>query len=179
MPSALSSLGDMDLPRARSLRYAVSMSEPIQLRAHMALCLIGFRGSGYSPAFVGVMRNLQNRLIRDPQIEVALINQPDALCGVCPHLGDEGCTLQGPMHEAHMRAHDGAVLHRLGMVAGEALPWVEIQERIRQRIRGSDLPQICTTCPWLPLGVCRESIDELRRPPPPLWQPGDETTASP
>ena len=150
------------------------MSEPIQLRAHMALCLIGFRGSGYSPEFVGLMRRIQQRLIDDPQHGVCLVNRPDPLCQVCPHLGEEGgCVLQGPLHEAHMRAHDAAVLHRLGLTAGECRPWAEILERIRQRVRGSDLPQICTTCPWLPLGVCREAVDELRRPAPPLWQPGE------
>lgn len=150
------------------------MDGPLQLRAHMALCLIGFRGSGYSPEFVGVMRKLQHRLADDPSLQVRLVNHPDGLCEVCPHFSGEGCTLQGPLHEAHMRAHDGAVLHRLGLTAGEPRPWSEILERIRQRIRGSDLPQICTTCPWLPLGVCRESLDGLREPPPPLWQPGDE-----
>ena len=150
------------------------MSEPAPLRAHMALCIIGFRGSGYSPEFVGVMRKLQARLADAPDTPVQLLNHPDELCEVCPHLGDSGgCELQGPLHESHMRAHDGAVLHRLGLKAGDVRPWADILERIRERIRGSDLPQICTTCPWLPLGVCRESIDQLRVPPPPLWHPSD------
>jgi hypothetical protein len=147
------------------------MTTPIPLRAHMVLCLIGFRGSGYSPAFVGVMRRLQERLGDNPELEVQLVNVPDGLCSVCPHAGPQGCELQGPLHEAHMRAHDGAVLHRLGLQANQVQTWGEILERIRQRIRGSDLGQICTTCPWLPLGVCRESVDGLREAPPPLWHP--------
>lgn len=147
------------------------MVNPIPLRAHMVLCLIGFRGSGYSPEFVGAMRRLQQHLIDEPGQQIRLLNSPDALCGVCPHGGQQGCELQGPSHEAHMRAHDGAVLHRLGLRAGDAETWGEVLERIRQRVRGSDLPQICTTCPWLPLGVCQESVDGLRADAPPLWQP--------
>jgi hypothetical protein len=147
------------------------MTQPIPLRAHMVLCLIGFRGSGYSPSFVGAMRNLQERLLDNPGLAVRLQNEPDDLCAACPHVGDEGCQLQGPLHEAHMRAHDGAVLHRLGLVAGTVLSWSDVLGRVRERIRGSDLPQICTTCPWLPIGVCRESVDGLRDPQPPLWQP--------
>lgn len=152
-----------------------AMRQPLPLRAHMLLCLIGFRGSGYSPEFVGVMRNLQQALLDDPSVPLELVNRPDDLCRVCPHMGDTGgCTLQGPLHEAHMRAHDGVVLHRLGLRAGDVITWADLVQRIRERIRGSDLPQICTTCPWLPLGVCRESIDGLREPSPPLWQPSDE-----
>lgn len=147
------------------------MAEPIQLRAHMVLCLIGFRGSGYSDEFVSVMRRLKERLLADPDQLVELVNEPDGLCAVCPHVGDGGCELQGPQHESHMRAHDHAVLHRLGVKAGTRESWTAILERVRQRIRGSDLPQICTTCPWLPLGVCAESIDGLRQPEPPLWKP--------
>lgn len=152
------------------------MTMPIPLRAHMVLCLIGFRGSGYSPEFVGAMRRLQQRLADEPGLRVQLINTPDDLCRVCPHGAPHGCELQGPQHEAHMRAHDGAVLHRLGLQAGAIETWGEILERIRQRVRGSDLPQICTTCPWLPLGVCQESMDDLRKKAPPLWQPGSART---
>jgi hypothetical protein len=154
------------------------MTAPIPLRAHMVLCLIGFRGSGYSPGFVGAMRKLQENLLDDPSLPVQLVNEPDGLCAVCPHGGESGCQLQGEHHEAHMRAHDGAVLHRLGLEAGAVEPWAAILERLRQRIKGSDLPQICTTCPWLPLGVCAESLDGLREPDPPLWEP-DRVPGSP
>ena len=147
------------------------MAEPTPLRAHMTLCLLGFRGSGYSPEFVGAMRRFQEQLQDDPGHELRLVTEPDPLCGTCPHLGAEGCELKGEGHEAHMRAHDAAVLHRLGLRTGDVLRWEDLLLRVRQRIRGSDLPQICTTCPWLPLGVCQESIDGLREPTPPLWQP--------
>ena len=136
--------------------------DPLPLRAHMALCLLGFRGSGYSEAFVEQMQAIQDALRDDPARHVALIDANDSICAACPHLdGARGCTLGGPDHEAHMQAHDREVLRRLGLEAGQAMPWAALLERIGGRIRGADLDAICTTCPWLPLGVCRQSVDAL------------------
>jgi hypothetical protein len=135
--------------------------DPIPLRAHSALCLLGFRGEGYSPAFVERLESVHARVMRDPDLPVRLLASPDTLCAACPYLAG-GCTLQGPDHEAHMRAQDEDVLGRLGFAAGEVVRWGEVLERIRTRIRGTDLPGICTTCPWLPLGWCAEGVDALR-----------------
>ena len=140
--------------------------DPLPLRAHMALCLLGFRGSGYSEDFVVRMQAIQDALKEDPSRHVALVDAPDRICDACPNLVDSGCTLGGPDHEAHMRAHDREVLARLGFEAGVARPWREVLEAIGGSIRGADLDAICTTCPWLPLGVCRESVDALCGSPP-------------
>ncbi len=127
----------------------------------MVLCLQGFRGKGYSPAFVDAMRDVQSSLREEPKRTVRLVAEPDGLCATCPNLKG-GCTLGGPGHEAHMRLHDEAVLSRLGLEVGAVVAWNEVLARVAERIRGEDLPAICTTCPWLPLGVCRESVDALR-----------------
>ena len=128
----------------------------------MALCLLGFRGSGYSPDFVEVMAEIQATLQAAPATRIRLVDAPDPICAACPNLGPSGCTLGGPEHEAHMQAHDRAVLSRLGLTPGVVLPWEDVLSLVAGRIRGSDLPAICTTCPWLPLGVCRQSVDALR-----------------
>ena len=145
--------------------YARGMAgEAHPLRAHMALCLLGFRGRGYSPAFVEAMDALQRELRASPGRAVRLVEAPDPLCGTCPNLTDGGCTLGGPDHEAHMRAQDRDVLDRLGLAPGAELAWGDVLERIGRSIRGTDLPGICTTCPWLGLGWCAEGVDALRRP---------------
>lgn len=149
--------------RAPETRYTSPVTlDPIPLRAHSALCLLGFRGEGYSPAFVERMDAVHARLMRDPGLTVRLLASPDALCAACPYLAG-GCTLQGPDHEAHMRAQDEDVLERLGFAVGEVVPWDEVVARVRTRVRGADLPGICTTCPWLQLGWCAEGVDALRR----------------
>lgn len=144
-----------------------SVPNPLPLRAHMALCLLGFRGSGYSPEFVVQMQAIQDTLRANPDHEVALIDWEDSICGACPHLVQQhGCTLGGPDHEEHMAAHDREVLRRLALMPNVRLPWSELLARIGGAIRGADLDAICTTCPWLPLGVCRQSVDALSPPPP-------------
>jgi hypothetical protein len=127
----------------------------------MALCLLGFRGSGYSPSFVDALQALQDELRADPTRPVRLVTEPDAICAACPNLATDGCRLGGPGHEAHVSAQDGEVLARLGLGPGAVLAWAEVLARVAERVRGGDLPGLCTTCPWLPLGVCRASVDAL------------------
>lgn len=133
---------------------------PLPLRAHNVLCLQGFRGRGYSEAFVEQMAEIHAALGEDPGHEVVLLDTPDLLCLVCPHL-EAGCTLGGPDHEAHMQAQDRDVLKRLGLEVGDVVTWAEVLERIGEHIRGADLPTICTTCPWLRLGWCESGVDAL------------------
>jgi hypothetical protein len=134
----------------------------IPLRAHNLLCLLGFRGRGYDAAFVARMTEVHRAVSDDPATPLRVLAEPDTLCRACPNLGARGCTLGGPEHEAHMRAQDEEVIRRLGLAAGETYAWSEVLDRVRGSVRGSDLPAICTTCPWLPLGWCAEGIDRLR-----------------
>lgn len=145
--------------------------EPIPIRAHSLLCLQGFRGRGYSPAFVAEMAAVHTQLLADPDTPVRVLAAPDRLCAACPNLGPAGCTLSGPTHEDHMRAQDQAVLARLWLTPGEVLPWSRILERIARQVRGADLPGLCTTCPWLSLGWCAQGVDALAA------SPGPETAA--
>jgi hypothetical protein len=138
---------------------------PITVRAHNVLCLLGFRGEGYSPAFVREMRTLHEILGGDPARPVRLLAAPDRLCTSCPNLGPAGCTLGGPEHEEHMRRQDEDVLSRLGVAEGGVLPWGEVLRRVGTNVRGGDLPAICTTCPWLHLGWCAEGIERLHAAP--------------
>ena len=61
-----------------------------------------------------------------------------------------------------MRAQDEDVIRRLGLRAGGVYRWREILERVGATVRGTDLPSICTTCPWLHLGWCAEGIERVR-----------------
>lgn len=145
--------------------------EPIPLRAHNLLCLLGFRGRGYDDRFVAAMREVHARLAADPTTRVAVRTAPDALCAACPHLRG-GCTLGGPDHEAHMRAQDRAVAQRLGLAPGSVVAWRDILARVAASVRGTDLPGLCTTCPWLSLGWCAEGVDALRGAPSSATPPG-------
>jgi len=137
--------------------------DPVPLRAHNLLCLQGFRGEGYSEGFIAHMSGVHERLRADPSTRLRLLDAPDTLCDHCPHLLAGGCTLGGSDHEAHMQAQDREVLRRLGLEAGVVVTWREVLERVAQRVAGRDLPALCTTCPWLPLGWCARGLDALAR----------------
>jgi hypothetical protein len=133
----------------------------IRLRGHTLLCLQGFRGEGYSPEFVANLAAIHQALAKDPDQWVEVADQPDSVCRACPNLGAQGCRLNGEHSEAEMQAQDRDVLGRLGCRPGDRYQWRDLVERIRHRVSGDDLPAICGTCRWLPLGYCREGLIKL------------------
>jgi hypothetical protein len=135
---------------------------PIKVRGHTLLCLQGFRGEGYSVGFVENLAAIHQALRDVPTQVVEVRDEPDAVCGACPHHIGAGCTLNGPGSETAMRAQDRDVLSRLDLRAGMQLPWSDILDRIRARIAGSDLFDICGQCRWLPLGYCAAGLARLR-----------------
>lgn len=133
----------------------------IPLRAHNLLCLLGYRGRGYDEAFVREMSSVHRAVTSDAATEVEVLASPDRLCRVCPNLAPDGCRLRGAGHEAHMRRQDEDVARRLGLRVGGTYRWSEVLARVSSSVRGADLPAICTTCPWLPLGWCAEGVDAV------------------
>lgn len=134
----------------------------LRIRAHTVLCLQGFRGEGYSAGFVENMTAIHQRLADDPSQWIEIIDGPDAMCGACPHLLPTGCSLNGEESEPDMQAQDQDVLARLGLRAGDRLPWAVVLDRIRRLLTGENLTNICGQCRWLSLGYCRDGIERLR-----------------
>jgi hypothetical protein len=137
-------------------------SSPVRLRAHTLLCLQGFRGEGYNPEFVDNMGMIHKALTDRPETTVEVLDSPDAVCGACPHRRPIGCTLNSDRSEEEMRDQDHEVLRRLELKVGDRLRWQDILKRIRSAVSGEDLPSICGSCRWLPLGYCREGLNRLR-----------------
>lgn len=143
----------------------------VPIRVHNLLCLQGFQGVGYDDVFTANMAQLHTRLLGAPETPILVVRSPDHLCSACPHLlsadadsrNHLGCGLGGKSHEAHMRRQDEDVSARLGVRPGEIHLWHKLLGLIASRIDPVDLPAICTTCPWLPLGVCAEGIVKLKR----------------
>ena len=131
----------------------------MRLRAHNLLCIQGYVGKGYSPAFVANMDRVVASLADDT--EVTVLDAPDALCEACPNLTGAGCALHGPGTEAGIVHQDRDVLRRLGLEAGARATWGEIVRRIAARVAPDDLDDICGRCPWLPLGHCKAGLRSL------------------
>ena len=137
-------------------------SGPMRLRGHTLICLQGFQGKGYSPEFVENLARIHQELADDRQREVEVVDTPDAVCGACPHHAAAGCSLNGESSEEGIQDQDRRVLQLLGLARGTRITWGEILDRIRTAISGDDLPAICGSCRWLPLGYCRDGIEQLR-----------------
>lgn len=54
------------------------------------------------------------------------------------------------------------MLARIGVAAGSALPWAELRRRVAGAFAPDDLPALCATCRWLPLGYCAEGLTRAR-----------------
>ncbi|HLB59733.1 MAG TPA: DUF1284 domain-containing protein [Bdellovibrionota bacterium] len=137
----------------------------IQIRAHNLLCIQGFVGLGYSESFIASMKKIVEELNGNPETPVKVIATPDHLCTSCPNLKSDGCNLRGAGHERNIRAQDLKVCRILKIKSGTVLPWEEILHCIAQSVKGSDLRNICQSCPWLSFGVCAKGIDRLQPTP--------------
>ncbi len=134
---------------------------PLRLRGHTLLCLQGFQGKGYSAEFIHNMDAIHRLLFTRSDAWVQVVDSPDAICAACPHQQPAGCGLNGERSEEELKRQDRVVLQRLGLEVGSRVRWRDILDRIAASVHGSELPSICGTCRWLPLGVCREGIEAL------------------
>lgn len=134
-----------------------SRFEPVAIRAHHLLCQFGFRGYGYSDAFVANMQHLLDRLRADPATPVVVTDKPDAICAAFPPDSPAHC------QEARVADRDRAVLSALGVPPGTLLAWGQSVAGVRHAFRPDDLSSLCATCPWLPAGYCREGLEAARR----------------
>ncbi len=128
----------------------------IRLRGHHLLCLLGFRGMGYSEAFAANMAQVHTALRTHPESVVEITAGGDDLCACFPADQVDHCC------ETTVSVRDAAVLQRLGLEPGNRLSWSEIWSRLQTAVEPADIGRWCGTCPWRPLGVCEEGIRKMR-----------------
>lgn len=147
-------------------------SATVALRGHHLLCLLGYRGMGYSADYVANMTRLYEQLRLHPETQVAIVAGPDELCAAFP------CDQPNHCAEATVHTRDRVILDALSLAVGQCVPWQEIEARVRMHIVGSDLVTFCQSCPWRPYGVCEAGIDYIGsgKSLPELPPPGDRGT---
>lgn len=124
----------------------------VHLRGHHLLCLLGFRGMGYSPEFVDNMTIVYEQLRRQPDTIVTITTGPDELCRCFPDDKPNHCRSET------VHARDEAVLHLLRLSSGDRVPWRDVLHRIRLYMTPAHIPELCLTCPWQPYGVCEAGV---------------------
>ncbi len=133
------------------------MGDVVELSAHHALCVHGFRGMGYSDGFVASLSGIVDRLRDEPGVRVRVRIGSDAVCRACPSLSAGGCMRYG---QSVVR-QDARVAEVLGVSQGEEMTWDALRARVREAVAPDDLGDLCGGCPWLAYGVCAEGIAEL------------------
>lgn len=130
----------------------------IKLRGHHLLCLLGYRGMGYSPDFCVNMTKIYETLRSRPETRIAIVEGPDEICAAFP--SDE----QRPhCEDLSVYRKDAAVLEMLGLQTGSEWSWAEILGKIAAEFVPKDISVVCATCPWEPYGVCAEGVRLVTR----------------
>ncbi len=136
------------------------LAHPLEIRAHHLLCLLGFRGLGYSQEFVEKMGEVAKELHLSSTFPITVLAQCDVICVSCPHNKDNKCQKKADS-ESKAEARDLEVLRRLGFAVGAQMPVEKVWVRIKARLIPEDIVEICQGCEWLELGHCAEGLGRL------------------
>lgn len=133
----------------------------VKIRAHHLLCLLGYKGFGYSEGHTKKMWETQRLLFSfDSQFEIS--DSPDDICLVCPYLKEGGCRFGGKeIEEEKIRERDRGVIVKLGLKTGSAYTWKEILERLKS-FSEEDLSSLCSSCYWFPYGYCLDGLRKIK-----------------
>ncbi len=133
----------------------------LNIRPHHLLCILGFRGLGYSEKFVSNMEEVAKKLRSDFTSFITLVLECDAICAACPH-NVEGKCLKSDVSEVEVAAMDTKCLQKLGFKAGDSVSADEVWKRVKERITLEDIKEICRDCEWWELKYCLEGLKKLK-----------------
>ena len=136
------------------------LASPLEIRAHHLLCLLGFRGLGYSPEFVEKMGKVARELLSDATCPITVSAECDVICASCPHKKGNKCRKKADS-ESKVRAKDLAVLSRLGFEIGAQMAVGSVWSRIKEKLTTKDIAELCRRCQWRSLGYCAEGLEKL------------------
>ena len=123
----------------------------LRVRGHHLCCVFCYVGSGAQTArdYFGVdnaIPELVGRLRREPDQTIEVADDFDDVCVVCPLYTGDGCgrDVDGLAQNEKLREWDRQIVSRLGLRAGDRLPFTTIVKRIERNI--PDIGEICTNC---------------------------------
>ena len=126
----------------------------VRLRGHHLLCLLTYKGLGYSPEFVAGMTATAARLVAGATAEI--VEGPDDICEpLCRAEEHPHC------HEATVPERDRRALSLVSDLLGRSLNSgdrlafdEELRARLRSAYRDGAFETACALCEWQPL--CRD-----------------------
>ncbi|WP_245427433.1 DUF1284 domain-containing protein [Pleomorphomonas carboxyditropha] len=129
-------------------------SETVRLRGHHLLCLLTYKGLGYSPEFVAGMTATAGRLVSGATAEI--VDGPDDICAPLCRVEEHPHCHEATVPERDRRAL-ALVAAALGRPVGTGDRFVldgMIRARLRAAYRDGAFEPACALCEWQPL--CRD-----------------------
>ena len=121
---------------------------PVRLRGHHFLCILTYRGYGYTPAFVKNMTEIVEAIGQGRK--VVLVEGPDDICSgltpECRKICDHDCSRPSTA-EIDLFASDAA----RQFIPLNSEPFVldrDHVELMRREFAGGAIRQACGRCPW-------------------------------
>ncbi|PZE20515.1 DUF1284 domain-containing protein [Paenibacillus xerothermodurans] len=124
----------------------------IRLRGHHVLCLLGYRGKGYSEQFCANMTSIYETLRLHPETLIEIIEGPDDICQAYPADQHPHC------HNEGIYLKDAAVLDTVDVELGSVISWEQLCSSINTNVVPDDISRLCANCRWEPLGLCKEGV---------------------
>jgi hypothetical protein len=132
---------------------------PVHLRGHHFLCMLTFRGFGYSPEFTSNMTTQIGR-IRNGE-PVVLVEGPDAICAgmskACTHATGHDCRMADilDMDKTARHAVETVLSRDLAVAAPVSKTELDV---LREAFSDGSIRAACAGCSWF--DVCNTIADE-------------------
>ena len=127
----------------------------LTIRAHHLLCVLGFRGYGYSEDFIENLTKISKEVKKKSTV-IKIISQKDDVCKYCPNSATK-CK-----EDIEPKSIDELVLLKLKIRSGSVLKSEAIYAKVIKNIEVNDLDNICSSCTWLEKGWCKQGLKELK-----------------
>lgn len=117
------------------------------LRPHHALCILSFRGKGYSDEFIDNMYKMIDELEKNPNVFVRSL--PDSVCTSCKNelpvtdTNKAGCRFCDKVEK-----YDKIVLSKLNLTENSIITWNDLKTLVEKKILKDGISGICSDCEW-------------------------------
>jgi hypothetical protein len=129
--------------------FAEPNAMPVRLRGHHFLCILTYRGYGYTPAFVENMTSIVGEIAGGRPVQLS--EGPDAICGGLT--ADDKRICNHDCDRAETRELDRAAVAEIDQVLGIDFtrPFIiddRMVERLRSAFADRSIRSACRRCPW-------------------------------
>jgi hypothetical protein len=124
----------------------------IYLRPHHLICIMNFRGEGYSDLFVIEMGKIVDSIKRNRyQKIICLVPHCDDICKHCSKKCGERCE-----DEDQISKLDAISFKVLNLSYSDSFCWTEIQRAVETHLSLEEFEDTCCECQWF--RICRNAF---------------------